>query len=62
MRQLNRYGPTGEENSQKKPIVASLELITKDDLQVLAHWNAATFADERVVTIFFKLSVFSVEL
>ncbi|KAJ5406970.1 acetyl-CoA synthetase-like protein [Penicillium sp. CMV-2018d] len=47
VRQLNRYGTTGEENSQEATI-ASLELIPEDDLQVLAHWNAATFADERV--------------
>lgn len=56
--QLSRHGaPRGRddegegEREGEEAIIASLELITEDDLQVLAHWNAATFADERVVSV-----------
>jgi amino acid adenylation domain-containing protein len=44
-RQLNRCETT------PKATVASLELITEDDLQVLASWNAVRFTDERVVSV-----------
>jgi hypothetical protein len=56
VRQLNQYRTAGKEKVQEQATIASIELISEDDLEELAHWNAATFADEQVVSLSFPMS------